>query len=39
MRPDELLAILHTAAALKDTTRHCYTAQGRLWRNTAGASR
>ena len=29
MRPDELLAILHTAAALKDTTRHCYTAQGR----------
>ena len=29
MKPDELLAILHTAAALKDTTRHCYTAQGR----------
>ena len=29
MRPDELLAILHTAAALKDTPRHCYTAQGR----------
>ena len=29
MRPDELLAILHTAAALKDTTRHCDTSGGR----------
>ena len=29
MRPDELLTILHTAAALKDTTRHCYTSGGR----------
>ena len=41
MKPDELLAILHTAAALKDTTRHCYTAQGRheSVADTAGASR
>lgn len=29
MKPHELLSILHTAARLKDTTRHCYTAQGR----------
>ena len=29
MRPDELLTILHTAQRLKDTTRHCYTAQRR----------
>ena len=25
----ELLAVLHTAERLKDTTRHCYTSQGR----------
>ena len=29
MKPHDLLAALHTAARLKDTTRHCYTAQGR----------
>lgn len=29
MRPDELLAVLHTAEKLKDTTRHCYTSGGR----------
>ena len=29
MQPDELLLILHTAEKLKDTTRHCYTSQGR----------
>ena len=29
MRPDELLAVLHTAGKLKDTTRHCYTSGGR----------
>ena len=29
MRPDELLTILHIAQRLKDTTRHCYTAQRR----------
>lgn len=29
MRPDELLAALHTAEKLKDTTRHCYTSGGR----------
>ena len=29
MQPNELLTVLHTAARLKDTTRHCYTAQGR----------
>ena len=29
MKPDELLAILHTAAALKDTTRHGDAARGR----------
>lgn len=25
MKPEELLSILHTAARLKDTTRHCWT--------------
>ena len=29
MKPMELLAALHTAERLKDTTRHCYTSQGR----------
>ena len=29
MTPDELLAVLHTAEKLKDTTRHCYTSGGR----------
>ena len=29
MQPNELLTVLHTAARLKDTTRHCYTARGR----------
>ena len=29
MKPLELLAVLHTAERLKDTTRHCYTSQGR----------
>ena len=29
MRPSELLAALHTAEKLKDTTRHCYTSGGR----------
>ena len=29
MKPMELLAVLHTAERLKDTTRHCYTSQGR----------
>lgn len=29
MTTNELLSILHTAARLKDTTRHCYTPQGR----------
>ena len=29
MKPDELLAVLHTAEKLKDTTRHCYTSGGR----------
>ena len=29
MRPSELLAALHTAEKLKDTTRHCYTSSGR----------
>ena len=29
MRPSELLAALHTAEKLKDTTRHCYTSDGR----------
>ena len=29
MTPDELLTILTRAAALKTTTRHCYTAEGR----------
>lgn len=29
MKPDELLNVLHTAEHLKDTTRHCYTSQGR----------
>ena len=29
MNPNELLAVLHTAERLKDTTRHCYTSQGR----------
>ena len=29
MNPNELLAVLHTAKRLKDTTRHCYTSQGR----------
>ena len=28
MRPSELLAALHTAEKLKDTTRHCYTSGG-----------
>ena len=29
MNPNELLAVLHTVERLKDTTRHCYTSQGR----------
>ena len=29
MTPTELLAALHTAEKLKDTTRHCYTSGGR----------
>ena len=29
MNPTDLLAVLHTAERLKDTTRHCYTSQGR----------
>lgn len=29
MKPNELLSVLHTAERLKDTTRHCYTSQGR----------
>ena len=29
MNPTDLLAALHTAERLKDTTRHCYTSQGR----------
>ena len=29
MKPMELLTVLHTAERLKDTTRHCYTSQGR----------
>lgn len=29
MEPVELLKALHTAEKLKDTTRHCYTSQGR----------
>ena len=29
MKPMELLAVLHTAERLKDTTRHCYTSRGR----------
>ena len=29
MKPMELLAVLHTAERLKDTTRHCYTSKGR----------
>ena len=29
MRPSELLAALHTAEKLKDTTRHCFTSGGR----------
>ena len=29
MKPLELLATLHTVERLKDTTRHCYTSQGR----------
>ena len=29
MNPNELLAVLHTAERLKDTTRHCYTSRGR----------
>lgn len=29
MKPEALLELLHTAARLKDTTRHCYTPQGR----------
>lgn len=29
MEPIELLRALHTAEKLKDTTRHCYTSQGR----------
>lgn len=29
MKPVELLKALHTAEKLKDTTRHCYTSQGR----------
>lgn len=40
MRPSELLAALHTAEKLKDTTRHCYTSGGRTRAlpSTAGAS-
>ena len=29
MKPDELLAALHTSERLKDATRHCYTSGGR----------
>ena len=29
MKPRELLDALHTAERLKDTTRHCYTSEGR----------
>ena len=29
MKPDELLAILHTAEGLKDVTRHAYTSRRR----------
>ena len=29
MEPEKLLEALHTAEKLKDTTRHCYTSQGR----------
>ena len=29
MKPEELLSILHTAARLKDTTRHCWTPEDR----------
>ena len=29
MKPTELLAVLHIAERLKDTTRHCYTIRGR----------
>ena len=29
MNPTDLLAALHTAERLKDTTRHCYTSGGR----------
>lgn len=29
MTPNQLLSLLHTAARLKDTTRHCYTPQRR----------
>ena len=29
MKPDKLLAALHTAERLKDATRHCYTSGGR----------
>lgn len=29
MKSEELLQILHTVAKLKDTTRHCYTPDGR----------
>lgn len=34
MRPSELLAALHTAEKLKDTTRHCYTSG---WRHESVA--
>lgn len=40
MNPTDLLAALHTAERLKDTTRHCCTSHRRpeAWQSTAGAS-
>ena len=40
MNPTDLLAALHTAERLKDTTRHCctLTAARKAWQSTAGAS-
>ena len=39
MRPSELLAALHTAEKLKDTTRHCYPSSGRPESVTEHSSR